>query len=137
VHWGSGGRGGPAYQALAIALTYLAIVFTYVPDIVTGLREVAAEETQQAGADGTPTAVRTLVEPSTDAGDEPVSVAEVAVAAAVIMAIAIAAPFLMGFQNILGLIIIGIGVYEAWKINRRSTVGGPHPVAAREAAVAS
>jgi hypothetical protein len=25
----------------------------------------------------------------------------------------------MGFQNIIGILIIGFGVYEAWKLNRR------------------
>ena len=35
VHWGSRGRGGWAYQTLAIGLTYLAIVSAYVPMIVT------------------------------------------------------------------------------------------------------
>src|SRR6187549_2956408 len=31
VRMGSGGRGGAGYQAMAVALTYLAIVSTYVP----------------------------------------------------------------------------------------------------------
>ena len=34
VRWGSDGRGGKRYQALAMALTYLAIVATYIPPIV-------------------------------------------------------------------------------------------------------
>jgi len=43
------------------------------------------------------------------------------------------APFLGGLENILGIIIIGIGVYEAWKINKKSTlqVSGPYSLAAR------
>jgi hypothetical protein len=36
---------------------------------------------------------------------------------ALIFAIALAAPFLMGVQNIMGLIIIGIALWEAWKFN--------------------
>ncbi len=48
-----------------------------------------------------------------------------------ILAIACAAPFLAGFENIIGIVIIGIGLYEAWKLNRRSTVAitGPHTLA--------
>jgi hypothetical protein len=43
-----------------------------------------------------------------------------------------ALPFLAGFQNILGLIIIAIGLYEAWKLNQRAklTVAGPFKVTA-------
>ena len=43
VRWGSNGRGGKRYQALAMALTYLAIVATYIPPIIQGFREGAAE----------------------------------------------------------------------------------------------
>jgi hypothetical protein len=72
VSWGSGRRGGPRYQALAIGLTYLGIVATHVP--------------------------------------------AVGFAAAVL-----ARPLLAGAENVVGLIIIGIGLYEAWKINRTRT----------------
>jgi hypothetical protein len=41
---------------------------------------------------------------------------------------ALAAPFLAGFRNILGLFIIGLGLYEAWRLNRRPqlVLSGPH-----------
>jgi divalent metal cation (Fe/Co/Zn/Cd) transporter len=41
-----------------------------------------------------------------------------------------ALPFLAGLQNILGLLIIGIALYEAWKLNVRAelSVSGPHRV---------
>src|SRR5215203_6073458 len=44
VHWGSKARGGWRYQALAISLTYLSIVGTYVPTIFQELK--AAGDTQ-------------------------------------------------------------------------------------------
>src|SRR5512137_33439 len=47
VRWGSGNRGGAGFQAMAIALTYITIVSTYVPIIVKGVREQAAREAQQ------------------------------------------------------------------------------------------
>jgi hypothetical protein len=39
VHWGCRGRGGWPYQALAVLLTYLAIVSTYVPWIVEAAKQ--------------------------------------------------------------------------------------------------
>jgi hypothetical protein len=72
-------------------------------------------------------------------GGAPVSApVAMAVAVVVIFAIACAAPFLAGFQNIMGIIIIGIGLYEAWKLNRRATltISGPHVLAAAPAAAA-
>src|SRR5262245_59653183 len=50
VRWGSGGRGGRGHQALAMALTYLAIVSTYIPPIIEGLRSTDTEQSAQAGA---------------------------------------------------------------------------------------
>ena len=46
-------------------------------------------------------------------------------------AIAAAAPFLAGAENIIGLLIIAFGLFEAWKINKRAevTMTGPFSVA--------
>ena len=43
-----------------------------------------------------------------------------------------ALPFLAGFENIIGIIIIGIGLWEAWKLNPRMQleITGPYRVAA-------
>jgi hypothetical protein len=130
VKRGSGGRGGWAYQTLAIALTYLSIVSTYVPVIAsTFLDKAKQHEAAKPKTDVAPPAapgrgvVRTVV--------------VLGVALAVLLAFACAAPFLAGAQNIVGIFIIGIGLYEAWKINRKVTVviTGPHRVA--EPALAS
>ncbi len=45
-----------------------------------------------------------------------------------LLLLAYALPFLAGFQNILGLVILAIGLYEAWKINkgRRIEINGPY-----------
>ena len=42
-----------------------------------------------------------------------------------------AIPFLSGFENILGILIIGFGVWRAWQMNRplRLEVTGPHAIA--------
>ena len=103
VRWGSGGRGGPLYQALAIGLTYLAIVATYIGMALKGF--------------------------STDEASPPILI---------ILIVGLALPFLAGFQNIIGLVIIGIGLYEAWKINRRVplAISGPFHAAFRPAVAA-
>ena len=135
VRWGSYVRGGWRYQTLAMALTYFAIVSTTIPDIIEGFRAAAAEEASASGvqpvsADAQPTtaaatsATETVQETSLAAG-------LVGIVALVVLAAAL--PFLQGIQNIIGIVIIAIGLYEAWKLNKREvlTITGPHSVAAR------
>jgi hypothetical protein len=45
--------------------------------------------------------------------------------AGLILGLAFAKPFTSGSGNIMGIIIIGIGLYEAWKINRLIPLSGP------------
>jgi len=99
VHWGCGGRGGWPYQSLAVLLTYLAIVSTYVPPILDAIQQQQAVPA---------------------AGYAPV------------LWLAAQVPF-TGGVGILGLIIIAIGLYEAWKLNRRPhlPVSGPHALASQ------
>jgi predicted lipid-binding transport protein (Tim44 family) len=137
VRWGSGDRGGRAYQTLAIALTYLSIVSAYVPMIVTEiLKQNTAAQTQSASADGRvlPAAdSKATPEPQPASGDgRPVGLAALAVGLGALLLFACAAPFLAGASNIMGMIIIGIGMYEAWKLNRRVplVITGPHVLAA-------
>ncbi len=40
------------------------------------------------------------------------------------------APVMGGFQNVLGIIIIGIALWQAWKMNRRVEVTFTGPFAA-------
>jgi hypothetical protein len=55
---------------------------------------------------------------------------EVAAETACFAAFVCAVPFLAGLQNFVGIVIIGIGLYEAWKLNRRIplTIRGPHAI---------
>ncbi len=87
------GMGGKRYQALAMFLTYSAIVLTYIPMILSALKK------------GQPAAP--LLPPPT--------LVQFVSAWALLIGIAYVAPFLAGMKNILGLLIIGIGLYEAWK----------------------
>lgn len=140
VRWGSEGRGGKTYQALAMMLTYLAIVTTYIPPIIEGFREAAASESEIAESASTdadepsPTPVSAPApEESSEAatGTQSLGAGGSFLALLLILAFACVAPFLAGFENIIGIVIIGIGLYEAWKLNRHSAVAitGPHTLA--------
>lgn len=45
----------------------------------------------------------------------------------------LALPFLAGLDNIMGLVLIAIGLYEAWKVNKAAPfkVSGPYLVGAK------
>ena len=134
VRWGSGGHGGWLFQILAILLTYGSIVSSYVPLI-------AAEASKP---DDTPVAAAAGTDSSTTAAGEERTPATGQAAASdsqggrslgwwiMIVIVSFAAPFLMGFSNILGLAIIGIALYEAWAFNRKTkiAVNGPYQVGA-------
>jgi hypothetical protein len=124
VRWGSKGRGGWRYQVLAMALTYLAIVATYVPPIIKELREQDGKSAS-AAADGSAAAASTE---ATAEAKTPPSLGAFLISLAVFTAFVCAVPFLAGLQNIMGIVIIGIGLYEAWKLNKRIplTITGPH-----------
>jgi hypothetical protein len=128
VHKGSQGRGGWRYQTLAIVLTYTAIVFSYVPLIVSAARERAAEVTQTAPHPASSDTLGTIT--TTAAASPKPSFGAFALGVVVLLGILYAMPFLAGIQNILGILIIGFALYEAWKLNRRVDlkVSGPHQV---------
>jgi hypothetical protein len=125
VRWGANGRGGKGYQVLAVALTYLAIVSTYIPPIV---EEILKPEAVEEGAVNAPAvhADLAVAEP-----EEPATMRDVFLGSVFLIALAAAAPFLAGVENIIGLVIIGIGLWEAWKLNRfqELKVTGPHTIA--------
>lgn len=104
VRKGCDGRGGWLYQALAMYLTYAAIVTTY-----------ASVFLMRGGAQ------------QINAGDVQLPFAVVVILTWVF---AHAAPFLGGADNLIGLVIIAIALYEAWKINQRPRfdIQGPFPV---------
>jgi hypothetical protein len=148
VKWGSRGRGGWVYQTIAMALTYIAIVSTYVPHIIeaiqseemgTEISEQATEETAEGSEaeESVGTDVATSEDAAAPAADESMPVedmglAGLAIGLVILFLFIMAVPFLAGFENIIGLIIIGIGLYEAWKINKYQpfVVEGPFKVGA-------
>jgi hypothetical protein len=107
VHAGSRGRGGWLYQGLAMFLTYSSIVMSFVPLILKqGFPPPGAEQ-------GGP--LFTIV------------------ALIFMIPLIYAVPFLAGIENIMGIIIIGIGVYVAWSKNKKTSlqVSGPYSLASR------
>ena len=127
VNWGAYGRGGWRYQTMAMALTYLAIVTSYVPLIISeiGKQPVVAAASAKPGETAAPA-------PQTPAANEaPPTPAGAIVGIAILAGLVLALPFLAGAENIMGVIIIGIGLYEAWKFNRKGqvTITGPHAIA--------
>jgi hypothetical protein len=159
VNRGSQGRGGRAYQVLAVGLTYFAIVTTYIPFIVKGFREnpsaavadstpvrrlapdsgrsAAATATTQGAPDST---VRTAAKATgREASVKQITIGQALIGLAALLAIAAAAPVLAGFENIIGMVIIAFALFEAWRLNARVrlAVTGPYRVGAaggREAA---
>jgi len=154
VRKGSGGRGGRGYQVLAVLLTYLAVAVNYAPDLVAaaykGIKEhqaadarkvhlpvhaaTTAPATQTAATQTTQAAVATADsdDDESDAGKPPVSGGKVVVAVLLLIVLGVvfilAGPIIVGFSSIIGALIIGIALWEAWKINtgRRATLAGPY-----------
>lgn len=124
VRKGSGTLGGRRYQALAMALTYFSIASTYVPPITKAFYAEAAKH--QAAENAAPVQAA----PGTAAAPRKAQLGVVPFYT-LMFALALAAPVLAGFRNILGMIIIGFGLWEAWKFNRRVEVkfSGPFAVA--------
>jgi len=145
VKRGAGGFGGRRYQFLAVALTYASITMANVPLIVKELQHQSDSTTAAAPtAGGSSLGPSSASEPTGTAGnaappppaqqnaEPPASpgVFSFLFAWVMIFLFALALPFLAGAENIIGIIIIGIGLYEAWKITRHTPpqVRGPFAV---------
>jgi hypothetical protein len=116
------------------AVLYLSIVGAYVPLIVTEILKQSSVQADPAQSGATAAETTPAAGEATSGGGAPL-----VFAFAALLALAIAAPFLGGIENVLGLVIIGIGLYEAWKLNRRQTIviTGPHALASARPAVAA
>jgi ribosomal protein S27E len=131
VRKGARGRGGWKYQALAILLTYASITTSKVPFVIQGIVESAKKRgSEQAAGNSTDSLAPTSDSAAADdaapaGGSKDGGIGAVAVALLFILGLALASPFLGGTSNIMGLIIIAIALYEAWKLNKRVPVSGP------------
>ena len=98
VKKGARGRGGWLYQSLAVLLTYLAIVSTYVPAVYEGITQgIEEQRAEDADPDAAPIA-------AASARDEEALPAFVAVPLrlTLVFGIAFIAPFLAGLENLIG-----------------------------------
>jgi hypothetical protein len=131
VRWGTQRRGGRAYQLLAVFLTYMAIACTYLPMILHLIRDQQAKRTkapitQPAESDAAPASSPAAA--AAGPGAEKISPGLVVLAVAFLFAMAAAAPILAGFHSPILLLILGFGLWEAWKMNRRIAVSITGPL---------
>lgn len=124
VRRGSHGRGGVGFQVLAVALTYFWITANYVPDIIQAVvsRDEAhavgtASGGQASSAAGTAAGTSGHSAGTTAADDAPLSVGGMLLGFAFLFGLAMASPFLEGAGNVIGLLIISFGLWQAWKLN--------------------
>jgi hypothetical protein len=138
VRKGSGGRGGWKYQALAMGLSYASICAAKVPLYIEELASMAEKEQKKETGGEAAAQVQPAAEPSAgkSAPSSNVGAGKSALALILFLAIAFAlslvAPFLAGAKNIIGLIIIAIALYEAWKLNKKVPITGPFRLAPAE-----
>lgn len=138
VRIGSGGSGGRVYQVLAVVMTYVSIVSTYVPFIIEAMMSEEAQVVEGVEMDGAgagagvaaselPESVEypSSAETAPDASADPTMAEAMSEGGAVVYVVAIvlvglialAAPFLAGVENLIGILIIGFALYEAWRVN--------------------
>jgi hypothetical protein len=144
VHVGARRVGGRVYQLLAVFLTYSAIVMTYVPMIANQFMttEGAQQEAQTALPDDRAEGDTADFASDANAGENvgtPVTRPGVDELAAWVAAIPLAymLPFLMGFENAIGILIIGFALWQAFRMNTRSKIElqGPFRLEVRDAAL--
>ena len=133
VRIGTRGRGGRRYQWLAVALTYLAIVTTYIPFVLKGFNRSSAVSVSAVG--GGPNASETFLTvgmPAVAPPTPPASLGATAVDLGALLLLAAAAPLLEGVNHPLTLVIFGLALVQAWRMNRRTQVRltGPYRVRA-------
>ncbi len=134
VRKGSANRGGPAYQLIAVILTYGCIAANYVPDIIeSAMRQLDKRHTASLTQHDPHGQTKPGVGPSTRAtAAPPRSLGKFVRAWAKLLGLAfllsLKVPFMHPDRNIIGLLIIGFAVWEAWKLNVRRPlpITGPY-----------
>jgi hypothetical protein len=124
----SGGAGGRRYQVLAVTLTYLASAMGYAPAVLAGFKsstEAAPAKTSGTAAPTTAAPATAPVEPGDSEGP---GTLRLLATAGIILAYMLAAPFLAATEAPIGLLIIGFGLWEAWKLTGGVplVLGGPY-----------
>lgn len=153
VRAGSGGRGGPGYQVLAILLTYFAISANYMPDLIQGFVErykndktvvhsapgAARHQATGAGISTSPDATGSgaAAQPARTPPNLGRAIVAVGILIGLALVLMLVVPVLVGIHNPIGLLIMAFALYEAWKINarRKLPISGPYSLGATGPAV--
>jgi hypothetical protein len=120
IRQASGGLGGSTrYRVAAVALTYLAATMGYIPGIWASIQDSGVAE-HAASDEKTRSASPEAAAPSaSDSGhSEKGSPLALVYALALLVGIMLAAPFLGATHAPLGLLIVGFGLWQAWKLSR-------------------
>ena len=133
VSKGANQRGGLVYQLLAVGLTYSAVAWSFIPG---GLHQLLQAQDERADA------AKAVAKDGQDpAKPEPQALEAVAPARSTATVVAlVVVVFVFSYfvpviglpENLIGLLIIAFGLYQAWKLNRRLplVVRGPFRVGA-------
>jgi hypothetical protein len=139
VRKGSNARGGWGYQILAMALTYLTVAGASAPLVVMEYdKQAAGQLPPQEMEDSAAPSMRT-VGPSALTATPPPPHRKPPLPRVFVILGAIVAGFAMPFLGgIMSVVIFGIALYEAWKINKRARIffDGPFALGAPAPAVA-
>jgi hypothetical protein len=136
VRAGSNAKGGWVYQTIAVVLTYIAIASTYIPPTIQALnaqgafsQEATTQTMSKPGSNEAPTTHDETTStnesnPASMTGDEEEtpSLAMFIFSLLMFLGLLLALPILAGLDNAIGIIIIGIGLYEAWHVNKRISI---------------
>jgi hypothetical protein len=123
VLMGSRGLRGRRYQVLAVLLTYCATATSYAPMILTGMVQAQTKLEDQRKAAG---------QPPLAPKNQKVTPIQLALFAALLIALSLASPFFLLTQGsgIIDLVILAIGLMQAWRLTKLSEVPVMGPYAA-------
>ena len=143
VRKGSNGRGGWRYQALAMFLTYSAVVATDSSLIARELTKelrgranpIAAHPDSSATLAGTTAGTLARSDTTPAKAGKRAGALTLALGLGVLLALAYAAPIMIGVSSPLHLVIAGFALYQAWKLNRGAAlrITGPYQAGPRTA----
>lgn len=144
VRLGAHARGGWFYQCLAMFLTYAAIGVSYSFFVMQAIAEdpsllepnmpaaSTAPATGETGAGASAVESRSVEDPNKPLEDLSAGQALVGLGLALVLMlfVALALPILVGIDAPFALLILGIALYEAWKINKRQPlqITGPYSI---------
>ena len=148
IQIGNRGVGGIPYQILAIFLCYSAIVMTYVPALVAEFEASWEDALVQGYEDGYAVGADETAEPAEaeSPASEDTAIAEEEIELTpeerrvlmwvAVIPLAYMLPFLAGFENAIGILIIGFALWQAFQMTRKQprVWGGPFQLGDGEAA---